>query len=248
MTFALAWDLAGPMGAWGEIAVGEVRDSTSQPSRSALVGLLMGALGCRRDDSDALDDLSSSWSFHVIQMSLGRPGVDYHTIETPEGKSARGFPTRHAELKYKNRGTMQTYRSFYTDCWFVVMVTQIPGTNPVRSLTDIETALHRPSFAPYLGRKAFPLALPMRPRRIEHAGDIEKSLRLAVSEATDHVSQLQIPWLQVSSGENRDRVVHSDVAWSPDAISSLRRDQPVHRGRWSFEARLDYRSVLKAEV
>lgn len=46
--------LAGPLQAWGAESKYEIRRTGREPTKSGVIGLLMAALGCRRDDTDTV--------------------------------------------------------------------------------------------------------------------------------------------------------------------------------------------------
>src|SRR5215470_15857056 len=108
----LVFRLYGPMGSWGDIAVGEVRPSTVHPSKSAILGLIAAALGIKRpnttrDDTErsalevAHGALAQGYGFAVCVDAPGVPLVDYHTAQVPSsgtGRNRRQFATRHDEL------------------------------------------------------------------------------------------------------------------------------------------------------
>jgi len=62
----LLFRLYGPLASWGEIAVGEVRPTALQPTRSALLGLLGAALGVRRGDDEAFSALGATLRFAIF--------------------------------------------------------------------------------------------------------------------------------------------------------------------------------------
>ncbi len=63
MTEFLCFRLHGPLASWGDIAVGERRPTSPHLSRSAVLGLVAGALGIRRDDADAWAELDRGVGF-----------------------------------------------------------------------------------------------------------------------------------------------------------------------------------------
>ena len=70
MTEVLCLTLRGPLASWGEIAVGRVRPSGDKPTRSALLGLLAGMLGIRRDEAAKLMHLTTA-----LHPDLGGPAM-----------------------------------------------------------------------------------------------------------------------------------------------------------------------------
>ncbi len=62
MSQYLVFQLHGPMASWGVDAPGEVRHSHELPSRSALLGLLLAALGIRREEEQRLNAFNQHYS------------------------------------------------------------------------------------------------------------------------------------------------------------------------------------------
>jgi CRISPR system Cascade subunit CasD len=82
MTAFLSFAIYAPLSSWGEIAVGEVRDSLDRPTRSAVLGLVGAALGVDRDDSEALSALESNYGVAVHSLTTGSALRDYHTVQS----------------------------------------------------------------------------------------------------------------------------------------------------------------------
>ena len=112
----LAFTLAAPLASFGAIAVGERRPSWDRPAKSAVLGLVAGALGVTRDDADAHRALADDFLYAVRvedfdQRAPGRPFTDYHTAQTAPSKRGRRFATRRDELSVQDRETILTRRS-----------------------------------------------------------------------------------------------------------------------------------------
>ena len=76
--------LAGPLQAWGTESKFETRRTEREPTRSGVVGLLMAALGCRRDDAQTLRQLDRL----RMGVRVDQPGEllrDYHTAHPIKG-------------------------------------------------------------------------------------------------------------------------------------------------------------------
>lgn len=166
----LVFPLYGPLAAWGGIAVGEVRGSDMRPGKSAVVGLLSGALGWERTEQEKIDGLSRSYKLAVKLLSVGTPLKDYHTIQAPDDGHRYTYRTRRDELIVgKSRlGTMLSSREYRCDSIAIIALRPVDGAEP--SPDELKNALLRPRFIPYLGRKSCPPALPIRPRLEEARG------------------------------------------------------------------------------
>ena len=79
----LIFHLYGPMASWGDIAVGEYRNTADTPTRSAIFGLLAAGLGIHRDDEDGLLNLSRSYKMAVRIDAHGTRLQDFHTTQVP---------------------------------------------------------------------------------------------------------------------------------------------------------------------
>ena len=91
--------LFGPLAAWGEIAVGEIRPSALQPTRSALLGLLAAALGLERGDEPKHAALARAVRFGVQVESAGVPISDYHTAQVLPARRRRILATRADQVR-----------------------------------------------------------------------------------------------------------------------------------------------------
>jgi len=170
----LIFRLYGPVAAWGEIAVGEIRHTAVYPSKSALLGLLAAAMGIRRDEEDRQTSLAAGYHFAVKVLSPGSLLTDYHTIEVPKGKR---FATRRDEIEEIERqkrsgidfkGTILSSREYRCDALSVVAVKAL--NDAPYPLSILMGDLQRPKFHLYLGRKSCPLSAPLNPRIISAPG------------------------------------------------------------------------------
>ncbi|MBK7727259.1 MAG: type I-E CRISPR-associated protein Cas5/CasD [Gammaproteobacteria bacterium] len=154
--------LAAPMSSWGEPAVGEFRPSAAWPGDSSLVGLLGAAFGIDRLDIDAQHALRDSLRFAVGVLSAGDLLRDYHTAQVPGRSAPKGRPhrTRRDELlvtKSDLNTVLSTREYRQNGDWLVA----IAATAASRwRLSEVASALQRPKFVLYLGRKSCPPAAP----------------------------------------------------------------------------------------
>jgi len=228
----LTFQLYGPMASWGEIAVGEERDTAMHPTRTAVLGLCAAALGIERGEELRIDGLNASLGFAVCVRCPGHILRDFHTIQTPSGKRARDLPTRADELNYRKVGTTLSKRHYLVDAHYTVCL-WLRDDEPALDLGTLADALRRPGFTLFLGRKSCPLALPMNPVVAQHSS-IAEALR-----SYPHNS-----WLAPLEDE---RVPHVHVYWDAethgvepgiDAIQEAKRwDRLVSRQRWQFARR-----------
>jgi len=230
----LVFQVYGPMQAWGDIAVGEIRPVAGHPGRSGIAGLLAAALGWTRDGSDAAAylRLAAALRIAVRADAPGTPLHDYHTTQTPGKTKEICFATRRDELAHEHQNLIQTFRHYLQDAVFTVCATT--GERIDWSLDAFAEALCRPSFVTYLGRKACPPSLPFAPRTGDF-GTIEEALSgYPVSEAV----------LKRLAGRDRDSPT---VWWDVDLPTRLnvlgelaRRDVPESRaGQFRFLRRIE---------
>jgi len=253
MTAYLVFQLYGPMAAWGDIAVGESRVTSTLPGRSALLGLLAAALGLKRTDESSLSDLSSSVRFGVLTLSSGHFLRDYHTAQVPPATALKRRPsrTRRDELSVPKDelGTILSARDYRTDASYRVAVDRMSAGK--FDLAALRNALLTPVFPLYLGRKACPPSLPLNPRIFE-ASD----LLAAFCAALNHERDDSAP--QHDSDFDLDRLNSPPypLTWEDGMTSGIdplksgmRRDQPRTRRRWQFDERVEHQALLdKLEV
>lgn len=244
MTSFLLATLYAPLASWGDIAVGEVRDSWEFPSRSAILGWLAGALGIERENQVQHDALDRGLGIAVRADAMGSAMVDYHTVQTVSAKSFKKHrpTTRRALLASAPPETMVTRRTLRCEALYTVAVWRTGGAG--WTLAELAQALRYPVFTPYAGRKANPFALPFNPQIVE-AASLAAALR-----ARQEPHGLD--------GRVRDRtksaahVVHDACEGFESELIPVRevqrRDASPHRGRWQFAERTMFVGVLEEEA
>lgn len=235
----LVFQLFGPWSAWGGIAVGEVRASEDHPGRSALLGLLAGALGLPRTDDEGHSRLNQALVFGVEMFSSGRSTWDYHTVQSrkPPAREKVGPRTRGQDLAMiGDVKALITQREYREDAWYRVVVVRQSDGAP--TLEKLAAALQRPAFIPFLGRKSCPTALPFNPQ-IVSADDAPTALA-AVS--------VRLPGNMRPPNGNGSGTFFWESALPVGALdaaqSVLRRDDPVSRRRWQYDERIEFRAKL----
>lgn len=166
--------LQGPMQTWGEHTFEGLRPSANFPTRSGILGLLGACLGIARNERNRLRALADGvgMAVRVDTRQATRQGglaralrmvkmTDYHTV-----KDAR---EDYAGLK--SHDTIQTWREYLYDAEFTVALWCRP--NSVVSLDELEKAVKKPSFTPYLGRRSCPLGRPLFHSRVLALSELE---------------------------------------------------------------------------
>ncbi|MFF4342950.1 type I-E CRISPR-associated protein Cas5/CasD [Kitasatospora sp. NPDC001540] len=153
--------LAGPLQSWGDRSAFNRRDTTPQPTKSGVVGLLAAAAG-RQREADLTDLVGLRLGVRVDQ-----PGTllrDYHTVS-----DYRGLPLPQAGVNAKgvqkptspSKHTHVTHRYYLQDAVFLAAV-----EGPAELVAALGEAVIRPAFPLALGRRSCtptqPLSLGVR--------------------------------------------------------------------------------------
>lgn len=210
---ALTMVLAGPLQSYGLRARWTVRDTATEPTKSAVVGLLARCLG-RESDSD-ISALSSALFMGVRVDREGIPLTDYHTIGADGGYITATRAVREA--------TIETYRDYLCDARFTVAL-----TGPGEMLEACRKALLQPAAVPYLGRRSCVPTEHLLGNLIEADG-VEDALRRAPVVTREHEPQ-----------PTRLRAV-IEVREGPGDIEgavSVRRDVLLSLARWEHADRM----------
>jgi CRISPR system Cascade subunit CasD len=227
-----------PLVSWGDIAVGESRGSWDRPSRSAVLGLVAGALGLTRDDQPSHDALDGGYGVAVRVDAAGTSMLDYHTAQSVAAGivKKRAPRTRAQLLEAGPPETILSRRAYRQDALTTVAVWARAGAHwPLESLAD---ALRRPVFVPYAGRKSNPFGLPLNPIVVE-----AESLAGALARRDARPPGLD-GWrrgLQPAGGWGLE-VAHDPCDGFPSGLQRVqrvvRRDAAAHRRRWQFAERV----------
>ncbi len=130
--------LSAPMQSWGIQSRFTMRDTGLEPSKSGVLGLLCAALGVDREDDDGLQPfISLRMGVRVDKEGLLQ--VDYHTAQNV--LMANG----------KIKDTELSNRYYLANAVFLVGL----ESEDLPLLERLHTALHKPVWALFLGRKAF---------------------------------------------------------------------------------------------
>lgn len=125
-----------PLQSWGISSNFSIRDTTKEPSKSGIIGLICAALGRPRDAD--LSDLTAL----TMGVRVDREGIlqkDYHIAQNV--LMAKGKKTKNSE---------PSTRYYLADAVFLIGL-----QGPSSLLKEIHLALNNPHWALYFGRKAF---------------------------------------------------------------------------------------------
>ncbi len=225
----LLFTLYAPMGAFGEIAVGERRMSWARPGRSAILGLVAAALGIDREDEQAQMELESSLHFAVRTDAPGRSFIDYQTAQAPQARKGRRHATRREELQDDRLNTVLSVREWRFDAFHTVVLWSRAGANG--RLEGMAESLNHPAYVLYLGRKSAPLGLPLRPEIV-----IAESFLDALNErGPNEDEKIVLDALGRRAAFGTEIAFDADVPIEvPDSQIQRRRDVIANRSRWQF--------------
>lgn len=197
--------LQAPMQSWGVSSHFTSRDTTREPSKSGVIGLLCAALGRPRDAD--LSDLAAL----KMGVRVDREGVfqkDFHIAQDI-------LPADGGKLK----SSEMSDRYYLADAAFLVGL-----EGPIELLQEIHAALKNPYWLLYLGRKAF---IPGKPVWLQD-GIKSKPLRDALAEYPALTPNPE-PMLRLVLESDSGEFVRSDVpiSFAERKFSSRR----VHMGR-----------------
>ncbi len=156
--YTLLLRLEGPMQSWGYRSRFDYRDTALEPTRSGVIGMVCAAMGIARGEEIL--------RFDSIRMGVrvdkeGRPERDYHTALDVIKADGKGTDT------------VVSYRDYLADASFTVGL----QSEDLQILQNIADALQCPKWPLFLGRKAFPLAVPpLKPGEVPKEGRLEEHL------------------------------------------------------------------------
>jgi CRISPR system Cascade subunit CasD len=155
--------LHGPLQGWGTHTYEDYRPSSLFPTHSGILGLLAACLGIARRDQERLQTLDQSIEFavradHVMldddyPLSLTKI-TDFHTV-----MGARRVDGRASRYPVVSR------REYLCDAVFTVAIRESP--QPGIRLGELEAAVQKPYYTPFLGRRSCPLSRPLWEQRLD---------------------------------------------------------------------------------
>lgn len=130
--------LSGPLQAWGVESHFETRQTDNYPSKSAIIGLIAGAIGYRREEEKILELNKLDFAVRIDQK-----GVILKDFQTAKMYTEKG------DLKR----TYVTNRYYLQDAMFIVAI----SSEDEDLMKNIYEALKYPYFQPFLGKRSLPL-------------------------------------------------------------------------------------------
>lgn len=163
MALHLLLRLEAPLMSFGTLAVDANRPVQRWPAVSMLTGLLANALGWRRTDAQALDELQARLRWAA---RLDRPGEPLHDFQTAQlDKKDQGWTT-HGAPEGRDGGD-DTYkpphirlREYRADA-SVALALRLAPADATPTLQDLAEALRRPRRPLFVGRKNCLPSLPL---------------------------------------------------------------------------------------
>lgn len=195
---ALLLRLAGPMQSWGTASRFDNRDTRKEPSKSGIVGLLAAAMGIDRGNWKDLEPLARL----AMGVRHDRPGILRYDYQTAQNIVSAD--------RSKIHKTAVTRREYLADAVFLVGL----ESRDKALLDGISTALRKPEWPLFLGRKSY---VPSEPVFIEN-GLVEWSLRDAL---------IKWPWLSTERKWEQTPEKLLISLESTDGSGALKMDQPL---------------------
>ncbi len=248
----LVFRLYGPLASWGDVAVGEYRPTTLQPSKSAILGLIASALGIAREDEATHVALAKELG---CAMYVEKPGIllrDYHTIQVPAGRKGAAYATRKDELSARDKGgardlnTILSTRDYWCDSAYAICLwmRRIPGRF---SLESIQESLRHPRYPLFLGRRSCPVSLPLDPQICQAGSFHEAYASPSQEKRSSQFLSGMVPPKAVSVYWDEDGVAGFPTTPSP-IQSVMRRDIARNRKLSRFDERRELHAVLNLEA
>ena len=244
MTRYLTFQVYGPFAAFGSIAVGEIRGISASPAKSAILGLVAGALGVDRFDDRMHRNLAESYNMAVRMDAPGRILRDFHTIQSSRPGKGVVPNNRREELESGAPiNTITSRRDYLNDS--VCMVCLKASHSPPYSLEDLAQALEYPIYMPYIGRKSCPLGLPLAPAIIEG-----ESFQNVLMQRPPDRSFLSFGDDPIVPKQNAEKITMVRLFWEEEqkhlSVHAVpRRDVSVNKKGWQFAERLELQGDIE---
>ncbi|MGW4475942.1 type I-E CRISPR-associated protein Cas5/CasD [Nonomuraea sp. NPDC004354] len=238
MTFSLALCLDAPMQSWGIQSRFTVRETTTEPTKSGIVGLLGAALGIPRHDTERLSQLARL----RMGVRVDREGIlerDYHTAQNVPTTAGTGHRT------------VISQRYYLADALFLVVL----EADDNALLSRAAEAIRHPHWQLCFGRKPFVPARPLL--HSANGGDDGLRTGTGLQEKPLQTVLEEHPWLETRPTAHQRELAAIDkgetstlrtmVECAPSTAGAQpRRDQPVSLAR--DDRRFTIRTVLSSHV
>lgn len=184
--------LAGPLQSWGASSRFVRRTTSTEPTKSGVLGLVAAAQGLRR--SDPLESLLGL-RFGVRVDQPGRLIRDFQTAQRPDIQ-------RDGTVKWRSLPLSQRY--YLSDAVYLAV---LEGDDQL--IRGIDSAVRRPAFPLFLGRRSCPPAGP---------------IALGVRDCDLDAALAQEPWIASTHAQLKERSTVVRLATVRDATEG---DSPV---------------------
>lgn len=236
--------LYGPLAAWGDVAIGEIRPILTHPTKSAMVGLLGACLGIKRDNAENLSRIACSYGFAAGDEGRKVRIRDFHTVQSAPDKKEKEYGygykmnrQREMSIPAKDMDTSLTYRDYICDVVYTVAVWVKNSETVPFSLEELKSAVCEPKFVPYLGRKSCVLSRPMEPQIVSADSPMDAMCKASFygDSATRAVDGKLPVYRWFSNKEDRSGQIVYEGDWNiPSLTEEIVRDDPLSRKSWQF--------------
>lgn len=217
----LAFYIDAPMQSWGASSRFQYRETNAFPTKSALVGLIAGALGIDKHHPAEAEQLRPLGDLKLTVVRLQKSNVspsrftDFHTVGGGYDKKAPLWEKMSIPQKASGApfGTVITRRAYLTDASFAALF-----EGDLALLKRIQAALLDPVWGVWFGRKTCLPASPLTPTLGADRQD-------ALNQLLDRLPQMKAAPL--AQFEYQEEVASSDDA---DGVF-YQSDQPVAFGQ-----------------
>lgn len=217
----LAFYIDAPMQSWGASSKFQYRETNPFPTKSALVGLIAGAMGIDKHAADEAEQLNPLAELKITVVRLEKPKrtatrfTDFHTVGGGYDKKASPWEKMSIPQKASGApfGTVITRRSYLGDASFAVLL-----EGDTELLKRIQSALLDPIWGLWFGRKTCLPASPLTPT----LGDDRQDALNRLLEALPGLASAPLDAFEyqeeVSASDNEDGIFYQS-------------DQPVAFGQ-----------------
>lgn len=224
----LILELVAPLMSFGREMVGEQGPTALFPGPSLITGLIANALGWRRTDASAHDQLQARLVMGAALVSEGQVLTDFQTArlnQSDSGWTTRGQPEGRAPTStYKVNDderrrtgldekvlTHRRWRDARADA-HVLVALRLDPANETPNLDEIAEALRKPARPLFIGRKAF---VPSKRVLLDiiDARTVRGALWEALTHTVDDPARIKAQWDVAEGGEGRTIRQRDVRAW-----------------------------------
>ncbi|MDR1926126.1 MAG: type I-E CRISPR-associated protein Cas5/CasD [Endomicrobium sp.] len=204
-----------PIQSWGCHTYEDDRPTELFPTRSAITGLLAACLGIDRENQEEIISLDKSYKVAVIVEKQGIRKEDYQTI--------RNAPLVSRET---NKHAIISRKSYIFDGKFIVLLQF--SNNAEYNIEKIISAIKKPVFTPFLGRRSCPITCPLF---------INEEKNLLQEDSLNNA--VNIVFNRIQNNENKPTRIYSEDILENGVQISVR-DVPSSIGKKIYSQRTVY--------